>query len=188
MNKKLRDKVKRMIISKTSIWASLLVVAVILISGCEPVSDVDSSQQVAGKTLCLSDYAQCIDPIFHTQMLGANGAITCSSAGCHDVSAGSGGGFKLFQSPLPDSVDMLANFYTARSFANLNVAENSKLQLEPLTGTFSVTGSHTGGDIYMDINDECYQSILSWINKQVDNKDSDSCGACTAPNLASCGY
>lgn len=174
--------------SRISMITSFLIVVAVLITGCEPVSDVESGQQVAGKTLCLSDYAQCIDPIFHTQMQGKNGAITCSSSGCHDVSAGSGGGFKLFESPQSGSTEMLANFYTARSFANLNAPENSKLQLEPLTGTFSVTGSHTGGDIYMDINDACYQTILAWNNKQVDDKDSASCGVCTVPNLASCGY
>ncbi len=181
-------KEREMKISRTTLSISILITTAILISGCEPVSDIGSNQKVAGKTLCLSDYAQCIDPIFHIEMQGKNGAITCSSAGCHDVSSGSGGGFKLFDSPQTGSVEMLANFYTARSFANLNAPENSKLQLEPLTGTFSVTGSHTGGDIYMDINDACYQAILAWNNKQVDEMDSASCGVCTVPNLASCGY
>lgn len=170
-------------------WQVLaVVISVIGLAACEPVDKIQGNQAVAGKTLCLSDYEQCVDPIFHTQLTAENGAITCSSAGCHDVAAGSGGGFKLFQSPLTGSAEMLANFFTARSFANLNQTDNSKLVLEPLTGTFSVTGSHTGGNIYIDSNDTCYLTVLEWMNKQVDDENSPSCGVCTVPNIASCGY
>jgi len=65
---------------------------------------------------------------------------------------------------------------------------DSKLLLEPLTGTFSVTGSHAGGDILFNRSDPCYLAIIDWINEQVNDENSSSCGLCTPPTLSACGY
>ena len=83
---------------------------------------------------------------------------------------------------------MLANFFAAKSFSNLDNPAQSKLLLEPLQGVFSITGTHTGGDIFPDTADECYLAIFNWISTRVDDLNSANCGVCTAAVLASCGY
>jgi len=160
----------------------------LLFAACEVVDAVDENQAVTGRSLCLSDYQMCIDPIFHANLLGSSGIINCSSSGCHDTGAGSGGGFKLHPTPALNSEQMRSNFYTAQAFANFTAAADSKLLLEPLTGTFSITGSHAGGDIFIDQNDPCYIAIIDWVSKQVADENSAACGACTPPVLSACGY
>lgn len=159
-----------------------------LVAACDPVDPVGENTAFAGRSLCLDDYQICVDPIFHANLLGSAGNVNCSSSGCHDTNAGSGGGFKLFTSPALNSEEMLSNFYTAQAFTNFGVPADSKLLLEPLTGTFSVTGSHAGGDILFNQSDPCYLAIIDWIGKQVNDENSSSCGACTPPALSACGY
>ncbi len=83
---------------------------------------------------------------------------------------------------------MLANFFAAKAFANLDNPVNSKLVLEPLQGVSSISGTHTGGDIFPDTADSCYQAIFDWMSLRVDVNDNASCGFCTPVAIAACGY
>ena len=161
---------------------------VLCITTCDPVEPVGENIEFAGRSLCLDNYQICVDPIFHATLLGSAGNVSCSASGCHDTNAGSGGGFKLFTSPPLNSEEMLSNFFTAQAFANFNTPTDSTLLLEPLTGTFSISGSHAGGDILFDEQDPCYLAILDWIENQVDNENSSGCGQCVPPTLSACGY
>ena len=73
-------------------------------------------------------------------------------------------------------------------FANLDDPVNSKLVLEPLQGESSVAGTHTGGDIFPDTGDACYQAIVEWMSVRVDDSAGTSCGFCAPVDVSSCGY
>lgn len=141
-----------------------------------------------GVTLCLADFETCINPIFDAVLNGRADLTTCSDSGCHDHHSGSGGGFKIIPDAAAGSDDMLVNFFTAKSFANLTEPSLSKLLLEPLQGSFGITGSHTGGDIFPDTGDPCYQAIHDWISTSVDTEDAATCGQCTPPAVDQCGF
>lgn len=158
--------------------------AALLLGGCAEDVTVES---VEGETLCYADYRQCVDPIFHVAINGSSGPVTCSASGCHDVNAGSGGGFKVFANP-SDDVELTANFFAAKAFANLAAPGDSKLLLEPLSGISAISGTHTGGDIFPSTGDACYTAIRDWIDNTVDDANAGACGACSAPTLASCGF
>ena len=140
-----------------------------------------------GSTLCLVDFETCVDPIFNAAINGRNGATTCSASGCHDISAGSGGGFKVFANS-SDPVELLSNFNAAQAFAFLNSPADSKLLLEPLNGISAISGTHAGGDIFPNASDPCYQTILSWVSNRVESSDSSSCGSCSVPDFNQCGF
>lgn len=160
------------------------------LAGCDTVEVVGDEGNA--QTLCLADYAQCIDPILHAPMLGSLGPVTCSASGCHDVAAGSGGSFKIFASPDPASPDydqqILANFIAAKAFANLDSPADSKLLLEPLVGVSTISGVHTGGDIFPNTADACYVAMRDWITTRVSRREDPACGVCTVPALATCGF
>jgi len=166
----------------------LLVAAFVLVTAgaCNEVQNEPQAQ--IAQSLCFADFEACVNPIFDATLNGRVGQVTCSASGCHNQAAGSGGAFKVFASAQPGSSEMLANFFAAKSFANLNDPAQSKLLLEPLQGVFSITGTHTGGDIFPDATDQCYQAIFTWISTRVDDRNSSSCGVCTAAALASCGF
>lgn len=165
----------------------LLTFAVVLLGACG--GEVENTQvSSTGGTLCIADFTDCVNPIFDAVVNGRTGQTTCAASGCHDVGAGSGGAFKIFPGAAPDSVEMMANFFSARAFSNLDNPGQSKLLLEPLQGVFSITGTHTGGDIFPDVNDPCYQAIREWISVRVEDDQADSCGFCTPPALPECGY
>ena len=161
-----------------------------LMMGCDSV-DVDDAAN-SSQTLCLADYQQCIDPIFNADLSTSQGFATCSASGCHDQGAGSGGGFKIFPELDPADADYdqrsLANFTSAKAFANLNNPNNSKLLLEPLTGASQISGVHTGGDVFPDTTDVCYQTIHAWISRAVDDPENAACGVCTVPDVNACGF
>ncbi len=140
-----------------------------------------------GSTLCLVDFETCVDPIFNAAINGRNGATTCSASGCHDISAGSGGGFKVFANS-SDPVELLSNFNAAQAFAFLNSPADSKLLLEPLNGISAISGTHAGGDIFPNASDPCYQTILSWVSNRVESSDSSTCGSCSVPDFNQCGF
>lgn len=143
----------------------------------------------SGATLCLVDYEVCINPIFDAVIAGRTGPTTCAGSGCHSQGAGSGGAFKIFADAAPDSAELLANFFSARAFANLDDPPSSKLLLEPLEGVFAITGTHTGGDIFPDTADPCYRAIRDWISRRVDDEGAAACGVCEAPpDFSACGY
>jgi len=146
-------------------------------------------QQIStGVTLCQNDFEVCVNPIFNSPMRRSDGStVTCASGGCHEVGVGFGGAFKIFPNAATAS-ELEANFIVAKAFSNLNSPADSKLLLEPLTGTSSITGSHTGGDIFTSQGDACYIAIRNWIANPVDDQTSPQCGLCTPPNLTQCGY
>ena len=163
------------------------VLALVAAAGCNDDVNVEETAS-SGQTLCVSDFEACVNPIFDEIVMGRAGQTTCSASGCHDTGAGSGGAFKIFPNAAPGSTEMMANFFSAKAFANLDSPPNSKLLLEPLQGISSVTGTHTGGDIFPTTSDACYETIIDWVSKRVDSEDSGSCGLCAPVVAASCGY
>ena len=154
---------------------------------CDSV-DVEEQDNASGQTLCVADYETCVNPILDATLNSSTGPTTCSASGCHDQGSGSGGAFKIFSGATPGSTEMLANFFAAKAFANLDDSTQSKLLLEPLQGISSITGTHTGGDIFPDTGGACYVAIQNWISTRVDDTDSSSCGFCTPPSLGTCGF
>jgi len=154
--------------------------------------DTATVEETGAQTLCLADYQQCVDPIFHAAINGPGGGpLTCSASPCH-APTGNGGGFGINPQPNPADADfdtqILANFIAAKAFANLDSPADSKLLLEPLQGVFAISGTHTGGDIFPDTNDACYIAIRDWISTRVSVLDDLSCGLCTPPDVGTCGY
>jgi hypothetical protein len=130
-----------------------------LMTGCG--GDSASNDAIAvNQQLNFEVYQQQVNPIFDADIDGK----TCSSSGCHAVTNGSGGGLKLYQNAALDSFEMDFNYRVAQSLSNLVDPSQSKLLLEPLAGTFSITGSHAGGDIFPDQSDPNFVVILSWIS------------------------
>lgn len=127
--------------------------------------DVTVEDDTTGLTLDFAVYQQAggINELFDADINGR----TCSSAGCHNANGGAGGALKLFPGATADSAEMIANFMSAKGLANISQPANSKLLLEPLAGTSSLTGSHAGGDIFASTSDPNYQRILQWIANPV---------------------
>lgn len=149
--------------------ASFLMGLALLLTGCG--SDVPSSTVTTGLTL------DC--QVFQNQITGVNrifdlniGGRTCSASGCHSANGSAGGAFKIFPNAAPNTVEMQANYYAAIGFSNLGSPADSKLLLEPLAGSQSIVGSHTGGDIFVDTNDTNYQTIFNWINTKIQGPSS----------------
>ena len=131
-----------------------------LLGGCG--SDIPSSEVTTGLTLDCAVFQANVNPIFDQDFSGR----TCSASGCHNVSGSAGGAFKIYPNAAVASTQMEANFLAAKGFANLNSPVDSKLLLEPLTGSQSIVGSHAGGDIF-DTGDPEYVTMLSWIATQI---------------------
>jgi hypothetical protein len=165
----------------------LILTALLVLTGCDDSVDPEPVA-ASGSTLCVADYEACVNPVFDAVLMGKTGQTTCTGSGCHDVDSGSGGAFKIFPRAQPGSTEMLANFFAAKGFANLDDPANSKLLLEPLQGVSSVAGTHTGGDIFPDTGDACYQAIIRWVSTRVDDEAGASCGVCTPADISACGY
>ncbi len=140
---------------------------VVLLSGCGGDS-VSNTETAVNQQLVFTDFQTTVSPIFDLDI----GGRTCSSAGCHNIGNGSGGGLKLYSNPALDSFEMDFNYRVAQSLSNLTNPDQSKLLLEPLAGTFSITGSHAGGDIFTSTTDVNYLTILAWISNPEDVVDS----------------
>lgn len=142
--------------------ASLFFATLVLLS-CNEIE----VQPVGGANTPCQDYFEaCINPIL-TQPLtvgGNPGTFSCSSEGCHNVATGAAGSFKIFPRAEPGSVEIKANFLSAKSFANISDPALSKILLEPLAGVSSVVGGHGGGDLFLDPSDSRYQEIFLWIS------------------------
>ena len=164
-----------------------LTLCVLALAGC---NDDVSVEPVAasGSTLCVADFEVCVNPILDAVVLGRTGQATCSGSGCHDVNTGSGGAFKVFPGAEPGSPEMMSNFFATKGFVNLDAPDQSKVLLEPLQGVFSVTGTHTGGDIFPDTADACYGAIEQWASARVEDPAGTSCGFCTPIDISTCGY
>jgi hypothetical protein len=107
-------------------------------------------------------FAASIQPILDTR--------GCSQAGCHyrdkndPNSGGPGGSLRIFDcsgnSCTPEQV--LANHESASGMANLANPTTSKLLTKPLA--LSAGGiQHLGGDIFPDVTDPDYVTVLTWI-------------------------
>ncbi len=144
----------RFVIGCSKIVPALLLTA--CMGGSESVTVDEVPQQL---TLDFALYQSSVNPIFDTNLSGK----TCSSSGCHNINGGTGGSLKLYSGAALDSAEMMVNFLSAVGLANLTNPEQSKLLLEPKAGATSLTGSHAGGDIFLDTSDANYQTILNWI-------------------------
>lgn len=170
----------------TPLRCAVIAVLLPLLAACDAVDNEPVAG--SGQTLCLSDYEMCVNPIFDAVINSNTGQTTCSASGCHDLNVGSGGAFKINPLAAPASAEMLANFFSAKAFANLDNPGLSKLLLEPLQGSSSITGTHTGGDIFTTTADACYQAVHSWISNRVEDREAAVCGTCTVPDIAACGF
>lgn len=138
--------------------AAAALAAAVFFSGCG--TEVTTGEVSTGQTLDQAVFQAQVNAIFDKDI----GGRTCSASGCHSVNGSSGGAFKIYPNAPDDSLEMMANFIAAKSFANLTDPASSKLLLEPLAGAQSITGSHTGGDIFPDTSDPDYQTIFNWIS------------------------
>lgn len=142
--------------------ASLLLAALIcLVSACG--NEASPTTVASGGTLDCGLFQAAVNPIFDQNL----GGRTCSASGCHSVFSSAGGAFKIYPNALPNTVEMQANYLSAKGMANLSAPSQSKLLLEPLAGAQSIVGSHTGGDIFPSTSDPNYGVILGWISTQV---------------------
>lgn len=148
-------------LNKTSIGHSLLAAA--LLSGC---NEVTVEPVTTGATVCQEYYEACVDSVLTAPFTAsATGlTVTCAGEGCHNVDNGAGGTFKLFPRAAGGSLEMTANFISAKAFVNVGDPAMSKILLEPLAGSPSIVGSHSGGDIFADPNDHHYQELYYWIS------------------------
>lgn len=122
---------------------------------------VENKENTGVQTLSYATYTASVNAVFDANI----GGKTCSAVGCHNISGGSGGSFKIHANAVT-TADLTANFISAKSFANLVTPSQSKLLLEPLTGIFSSVGSHAGGDIFIS-GDANYTIIFNWINSPI---------------------
>ena len=145
--------------------ASLLIGLAFLLSGCG--SEIPNSSNTTGLTLDCALFQTSVNSIFDANI----GGRTCSASGCHAVTGSSGGAFKIYPNAAPNTAQMQANYLAAKGFSNLGSPADSKLLLEPLAGSQSIVGSHTGGDIFLP-GDANYMTIYTWIASQVQGPSS----------------
>lgn len=139
--------------------ASLLLITLLAACGNEASPSIISE----GETLDCPVFQATVNDIFDQDI----GGRTCSASGCHSVFGSAGGAFKIYPGAQDGSVEMQANYLSAKGMANLSDPSQSKLLLEPLAGAQSIVGSHTGGDIFASTSDPNYGVILAWISMQV---------------------
>jgi len=145
--------------------ASFLMGLALMLSGCG--SDISSSSVTTGLTLDCAVFQATVNSIFDQNI----GGKTCSASGCHNVVGGTGGAFKIYPNAVAATAQMQANYLAAKGFSNLTSPVNSKLLLEPLTGSQSIVGSHAGGDIF-NTGDPEYVTILNWISTRIQGPSS----------------
>lgn len=160
-----------------------------LIGGC---NEVELAPATTGVTLCQEYFEACVNPILTQPIIASasGNTVTCAGEGCHNVENGAGGTFKLFPRATGNSVEMTANFLSAKAFTNIGDPAMSKILLEPLSGAQSIVGSHSGGDIFADANDVNYRELYYWITSpqssatescpQLDHYPSDATRRCLA--------
>lgn len=141
-----------------------------------------------GSTLCMVDFETCVNPILDAAIQGRTGPATCSAAGCHSQQSGSGGAFKIHPGAAPGSPEIRANFFSARSFANLDDPPSSRLLQKPTAGRSAAIGGHAGGDIFPGTSDACHAVIERWIATRVEADDASVCGSCAPVEVSTCGY
>jgi hypothetical protein len=155
-------------------------------------SDIGNPAADAGQKLSFAYYQKCINPIF-LELLPIQGTSvtnTCAAGGCHDVSTGSGGSFRINQGATdvtlgaqPDAAairltDMYKNFKSAQGQVVFADPSASRLINKPL-----VRGVlHGGGRIFLDESDPNAQLLLYWMSHPAAQGQDEF----TAPAPASC--
>jgi len=167
--------------------ASIVLAAGLLMAGCDNTVN-PQPVEASGSTLCVVDYEVCVNPIFDAALNGRTGVATCSSGGCHSQASGSGGAFKIHPAAATGSPEMMANYFSARSFANLDDPPGSRLLQKPTAGRSAAIGGHAGGDIFPGTTDECHAVIQNWIATRVDDANASVCGSCVPVDVSTCGY
>ncbi|TDU32015.1 hypothetical protein DFR24_1403 [Panacagrimonas perspica] len=166
---------------------SIVLAAGLLLGGCDNTVN-PQPVEASGSTLCVVDYEVCVNPIFDAALNGRTGVATCSSGGCHSQASGSGGAFKIHPGATTGSAEMMANYFSARSFANLDDPPGSRLLQKPTAGRSAAIGGHAGGDIFPGTTDECHAVIQNWIATRVDDANASVCGSCVPVDVSTCGY
>jgi hypothetical protein len=157
-----------------------------LLAGC---GNTVNDQPVAAScdSLCLANYQQCVNPIFNAVLQGRTGQVTCSAGGCHSAATGSGGSFKIIPNAQAGSSDMMSNYFSAESLADLDDPLQSLL-LEKPTATLNTQIGHSGGDIFPNTSDACFVAIETWISNRVNSPTDAACGSCVPVDTSTCGY
>lgn len=135
---------------------------VTLLSACDVV---EVEEETARNSAPDFNQFLAIMDILTTPIVTAEGAKTCVAAGCHERNEGTGGLLRVIAQPA-DEDELCTNYLSVIAFVNVNNPAKSKLLLEPLAGTSSLTGTHSGGDIFTTNNRE-YSDILAWISEPV---------------------
>jgi len=145
--------------------------------------------------LCRNDFEACVIPVltYIYNRKDTNGGVvsmdqSCRTVGCHaaeSIGGGSGGAFSL-------NYDVNADFLAVNSQVNFSQPDQSNILLKPLG-----LRNHGGGHIFNTTNDLCYVTLQRWVNNQVFDQTSASCGQCVkvpevtdanGTHLPSCGY
>ena len=120
------------------------------LQGCDSTSNEPLPN--SGQALCLTQFEQCIDPIFHT--VNTSGG-SCSQAGCHNLPGGApAGGFGLNPGAGIPSPELVVN-YTSTEARTLN---NNLL----LSKAALLNGTPHGGGQRLRQGDVCFNAIQEW--------------------------
>jgi hypothetical protein len=175
---------------RSGMCAALVVGGTALV-GCAPVENPPGG---SGHTLCFAYYQQCVNRIFDESLpidYDNNGTIdamnTCSGAGCHDNTSGTGGAFRVIphaasvSSPVtdpdavkgPPAVDIYRNFYSAQGASDMGSPAESRLLTKPL-----LEALHGGGRIFFSRQDSNAQQLLFWIEHPAPDGKDEFCDEC----------
>ncbi|MCY7314326.1 MAG: hypothetical protein LH480_01485 [Rubrivivax sp.] len=159
----------------------MLVLSVLLLSGCGGGSPLDNPTSVAnpagtgGQKLSYAYFQRCVNPVLNLPLRvlinGVATTNTCAAAGCHDNASGTGGALRLFGtapavslSLAPAEVrasDMYKNYYSSLGETVVGSPEQSRMINKPL-----VRGVlHGGGLIFDTPDDPAAKLIRYWINR-----------------------
>jgi hypothetical protein len=137
-------------------------------------ADVANPSADAGQKLSFAFYQKCINPLFLEQLPIQGTAVTntCAAGGCHDVTTGSGGAFRISQqaaevpmSATPDAAairqtDMYRNFKSTQGQVVFAEPSASRLINKPLVRNVL----HGGGRIFLDDSDPKVRLLLYWMS------------------------
>jgi hypothetical protein len=167
-----------------------------LAAACVACSPVDNPPGGNGQTLCFAYFQECINPIFDTPLpidFDGNGTVdavnTCSGAGCHDNTSGTGGAFRVIPNAAPvalpvtdpgavkgpPAVDMYRNFYSTQGASDIGSPSESRMLVKPLVEVL-----HGGGRVFFSRQDVNAQQILYWISHPAPAGKDEFCAECDA--------
>ncbi len=146
------------------------VAPVCLLQGCDDTSNEPLPN--SGVSLCINQYEQCIDSIFHAVNTGGG---SCSQAGCHNLPGGApAGGFGLNPGAAIGSPEMTVNFTSveARTLNNNLLLNKAAL----------LNGTPHGGGLRLRQGDVCFNAIQEWQGSPAPSDGS----ACNLGSFAFC--